>query len=322
MKKELPLVTVVCLCYQHERFVAQSLQSVLDQDYPHLQIIVVDDGSTDGSVQTIEQFLSGHKTANIVFLPLKENQGNCKAFNKALALATGKYIIDLATDDLLLRQRISRQVAVFESLPPDYGVVFSDVYLISESGKSLGTYYPRTAQGKLNTQVPSGNVYRHLLQRAFISTPSMMIRKSVLDELGGYDERLSYEDFDFWVRSGRNYRYHFSDELLTKKRMVKGSHSQAFYRKRNNVHLASTLAVCRKALALNQTSEENEALAVCVAYHFRISVFTENRALANAYFQLLTALMERVPVSQRLWLVLAKSRLPVFWLYRLYLNAR
>ncbi len=89
----------------------------------------------------------------------------------------------------------------------------------------------------------------------------MMSRRAVYEALGGYDESLSYEDFDFWVRSARAYRYFFLDEVLTLKRRVAGSHSTQFYNRRHNPHLASTLEVCRKAYQLNRTPVAHPALA-------------------------------------------------------------
>ena len=87
----------------------------------------------------------------------------------------------------------------------NYGVHFCDVELLDESGKSFGTHYQRDKDGKLMVPVPSGDIYSELVERYLISAPSMMMRRTVLEELDGYDEDLTYEDFDFWVRSARNH---------------------------------------------------------------------------------------------------------------------
>src|SRR4051812_17801652 len=111
-----PLVTVICLCYNQEKFVREAFYSVLRQTYRNIQIIVVDDASTDESVKEIQSILP----ADILFIPLEMNLGNCKAFNKALTYANGKYIIDFATDDVMTLQRIEKQVQFFESLGDEY----------------------------------------------------------------------------------------------------------------------------------------------------------------------------------------------------------
>src|SRR5690606_20919471 len=145
------------------------------------------------------------------------------------------------------------------------GIHFCDAELINESGRFLRTHYRRDQSGRLDEEVPQGQIFKELLARYFICTPSMMIRKTVLDSLGGYDENLSYEDFDFWVRSSRSFNYVFSDEILVKKRIIKKSHSGS---QKNilNTHIASTRIVCQKAFDLCQSKEEFEALLQRIKY--------------------------------------------------------
>lgn len=134
-----PLVSVICLCYNHEQFVQEALESVFSQTYPHIEIIVVDDASTDTSVAVISEVLAKHQGHSIKTRFLSENQGNCKAFNEGFALAQGKYVIDFATDDVLIPDRIGKQVQYFESLPDSFGVVFTEAAYIDSKGQHL--YY-------------------------------------------------------------------------------------------------------------------------------------------------------------------------------------
>jgi glycosyltransferase involved in cell wall biosynthesis len=315
----LPLVTVICVCYNQGRFVREALLSVTGQTYPHIELIVVDDGSTDDSVSRIEAFLSAFP--GVTFIPLPANRGVCGAFNEGFRRSKGAFIIDLAADDVLLPGRVARQVAAFGPLDPSWGVVFSDAGLIDEASRPLGHFYPRKPDGSLRKPVPSGDVYRHVLNGYFICTPTMMSRRAVYEALGGYDESLSYEDFDFWVRSARTYKYCYLDEVLTLKRRVAGSNSTQFYRRRHNPHLAATLAVCRKAYRLNRTAEEHAALARSVRYHLRQALFTENFGLARAYGDLLGQVTGLGP-ADRLLLALARFRVPLYALYQLYLRRR
>lgn len=282
----MPLVSVIALCYNHQKYVRESLLSVLEQTYAEIELIIVDDASQDSSVDEIQNFITQNSTQlahQIKFISLKENQGNCRAFNIAFRESKGKYIIDLATDDVMHKDRISKQVACFESLDSKYGVVFSNAFLINEKGEILREHY---SESKKN--IPSGDIYQHLIAAgALISAPTMMIRSLVLEKLGGYDETLSYEDYDFWVRSSRIYHYFYLDELLTYKRQLKNSHGKQFYVSKNNQHLISTLKICRKASKLNQNQSENKALAQSIRYHLRLSLFTANFELAIQYFDLL-----------------------------------
>ena len=145
------------------------------------------------------------------------NLGNCAAFNLGFRASGGAYLIDLAADDILLPSRVSKGVDNLESRSSDYGVEFCDVELLLESSESEGTHFKRNADGELIEKVPEGDVYKNLVERYVINTPGMMIRRQVLDDLNGYDESLSYEDFDFWVRSSRKYHYAFTNDVLVQK---------------------------------------------------------------------------------------------------------
>jgi hypothetical protein len=160
-------------------------------------------------------------------------------------------------------------------------------------------------------------VYPQLLARQFICSPTMLMRRVVLDELGGYDESLSYEDYDFWVRSGRNYRYHYLDEILTAKRQLPHSHTQSFYRLRENAHLQSTLRVCQKAQELNRTTAEDAALAVSVRYHLRLAFFTENFDTARQLYALLQKLVSP-HLTDRIVYGGSRWRLPLGHIYRAF----
>jgi glycosyltransferase involved in cell wall biosynthesis len=301
-----PLVSVVCLCYNQERFVQEAIQSVLDQSYSPIQLIVVDDASSDGSQKMIRDTIKG-TSVELLFLP--ENQGNCKAFNQALAKVKGDYIIDFAADDKMSLDRIEKQVMFFQSLPSDYGVVFTDAIYIDESGDYLRDHYAYLKKKKLITQVPQGNVYSDVIARYFIASPTMMVKKKVFDELGGYDEALSYEDFDFWVRSSRKFSYGFFNEKLTLIRRSANSMSSGWY-KRGDGQLASTYLVCRKIAKLNTNPQEDQALLVRLRFELRQSAFSQNKREAELFFQLLVSIVNPTLID-RFFLLIARLSLPL-----------
>lgn len=311
----LPLVSIIALSYNHSQYIAEALQSIVNQTYKNIEIIVVDDASTDNSQEAIKQFIRQHTF--IEFIPLKENIGNCTAFNLGYRQTKGKYIIDFALDDVLLPDRIEKQVAVFERLPSDYGVVFSDVVFIDPEGRRMGAQYKRDAKGALMEKVPDGDVYKELLERYFISPPSMLVKREVLEKLNGYDETLVYEDFDFWVRSARYFKYHFIDEVQTLKRVLPNSHGSKFSQKRQYKMLESTLRVCEKALQLNKDQSENTALAIRIRYHMRQAFFTENFSLVKDFYYLIKK-TSSATMLDRFWLALASAKIPSYWLYRLF----
>lgn len=275
-----PLVSVICLSHNHNEFVEESIQSVLDQDYENVELIVVDDGSTDGTKDRIEKMVSG---TDIKFLSLQENVGNCTAFNRGFEQSSGEFLIDLAADDVLLKNRITEGLPTFSS--EEIGVNFCDAQLIDRSGQILGTHFKRNQEGLLEEHVHEGDMYEILIKRYFVAAPTMMMKREVLTELGGYDENLSYEDFDFWIRSSRNWQYKFTDKVLVKKRLLKNSHSTSQFRFLSR-HQRSTLKVCKKIKGLNRSNSENQALKTRCKYEVRQCLRQCNWQLIPAFLSL------------------------------------
>jgi hypothetical protein len=134
----------------------------------------------------------------------------------------------------------------------------------------------------------------------------MMMRCACLHQLGGYDETLAYEDFDFWVRASRNWQFLYLNEVTTRKRKHPRSMSSRAYR-RHDPYLASTIEVCQKALALVRTADEKTALATRLRWEMRQAIRrhhpTEALALANLLRQTepLTLLDRSLAVWSRLF---------------------
>jgi glycosyltransferase involved in cell wall biosynthesis len=208
-----PLVSIIVVSHNQGPYIREAIQSALSQDYANVEVIVVDDCSSDHTVPEIEKISSGSVPFTKMLFP--QAAGYCHAFNKGLAVAKGRFIIDLAGDDVLMPDRA--ELGVCSMLASGAGVDFCDAYYIDEHSQNLGTHYRRDANDRLMEQVPDGSIFRELLERYFICTPTMMIDREVIEALGGYDDSLYYEDFDFWVRSSRHFRYHFTDRVMVKK---------------------------------------------------------------------------------------------------------
>lgn len=273
-----PLVSIICLCYNHERFLPEALDSVLAQTYPNLEIIIVDDCSTDNSARIIRAYVQRYP--QLRFISTGSNLGNTRAFNMGWRASHGQFILDFATDDVLLPERVAGQVEQFQRLGPEYGVVYSDAEYISDESEHV---YFHSQKYKA---APDGDVFAEVLGRYFICPPTMLIRREVFEELDGYDERLAYEDFDFWVRSARKYKYSYLPQVTTKRRLHSHSLSSGWYRKGNRL-LASTVEVCKRAAALVRTPPERAALALRLKYEARHAYLTGNFNEAEQLLQLL-----------------------------------
>ncbi len=274
-----PLVTVLCLCHNQEKFVEEAIRSVLTQSYPSIQLIVFDDGSSDKSVKTISQFLKDKPS--VLFHVNETNQGYTKSLNKALSYASGEFIVDLAADDVFMPTRIEEGVRALMKAAPKYGVNFSDAEIINERGLFLGFHsdqYPHLS-------IPQGDVYKDLVMRYFICPPTMLFRKSVIDHLGGYDDSLAFEDFDFLVRAARDFHFCYTPLPLVKRRLVSQSMSQKQFR-RGNPQRVSTFRVCEKINKMNKTIEEVEALKKRLRYEFLLSIKLGDFSLAVKFVRL------------------------------------
>ncbi|MDH5602674.1 MAG: glycosyltransferase [Cyclobacteriaceae bacterium] len=271
-----PLVTVICLCYNHEAYVREAVESVLTQSYPSIEIIVVDDASEDGSVATIQNLVEQHP--EITFLALPKNLGNCAAFNRGLALAHGLYIADLAADDQFMPDRIEKQVALFQTLPNDYGIVFTDALITDEKGVKLWGHEEYLLRHNIMKSIPQGDIFSEVIQHYFISSPTLLMKKALLDQLGGYDESLTYEDFDIIVRFARHWKFARIAEQLTKVRKLSTGMSAVMHGP-GDPKVLSTFLICKKIDNMIKAPSEQLALINRLKYEWRQSIMHDNKEM-------------------------------------------
>ncbi len=278
-----PLVSIICVSYNHSRFVAAALDSVAAQTFTNIELIVIDDGSTDGSGKVIKKWMVNHPEATLILNG--KNLGYCETFNKAYRLSKGEFIIDLSADDVLNPDRVEKGVKLFANAGAEVGVLFSDAQYIDELGN------PQKLHSEIfpHKTIPQGDIYKEVIQRYFICSPTMMFRRSVLDALQGYDESLAFEDFDFWIRASRNFKFMYSPEVLVKKREVSTSMSRKQF-ERSSPQRWSTLEVCRKIKNLNNTQEENIVLKQRLIYEIGVSLRSFDVTLAYSFWKLLRSI--------------------------------
>lgn len=272
-------VTVVCSCYNHSSFVTESLKSVLNQSHKYIQLIVIDDFSTDNSVAVIEDFIKEYP--EIIFIKNTTNLGLTKSFNHAMQLAKGIFFIDLAADDILLSNCIEIQLKTFQNSPfENLAIVYGNAELISEKETHISYYFEVDSQNKTIEKRQSGDIYAEIISnKTVICSVSSMVKKSVFDELKGYDENLSYEDYDFWIRVSRNHSIEFLDSILIQKRILPNSLHANFFKSKNK-HGYSTQQILTKAFKLNRNKKENQNLLGRIFLEIKIALKTKNYYLA------------------------------------------
>lgn len=284
-----PVVTVICLCYNHAEFVEETLNSVLNQTYKNVELIIADDSSTDNSKEFIQNWLKKHP--QIVFIANENNLGNTKTFNKALKVAKGDYIIDLAADDIILPETISKQLEGFKNSSfENLGVVYGNTEWITNDKKHI-RYFMAVDKNKKRIQPqPTGDIYMGLLNgKNNVGSVASMVKREVFDRLNGYDENLAYEDYDFWIRASRIYNFDYIDEILIQKRVLENSLGMLHLKKQNKKTRKfnySTFIILNKVFHLNTSKEEYRAMLKRVHYEMTVAYKTRDFALLMKYILL------------------------------------
>lgn len=213
---ETPLVSTIALCYNQAKFAVETLDSIKNQTYQNIELIIMDDCSSDDSVDVIENWINENQYP-CFFIKHEKNQGICKTLNEAFSHCKGEYLQMIACDDIMLPEKTALQVDLMNEQPDDVAVIYSDAYLIKEDGSPhYGWFIQRYKQF---SDVPSGNIYEELLKGNFIPAMSVLIRTKVIEEIGGWDEDLSYEDHDCWLRVAQLYEFTFMPKPIVKYRL-------------------------------------------------------------------------------------------------------
>lgn len=197
------IVSVVIPTYNSAGFLKETIDSVLSQDIENLDLIIVDDGSTDQTVATARSY--GDRVRVIT----QSNQGVCAARNCGLAAAKGKYICFLDHDDYWRQNKIRAQLLQFQK-DPELGVVYSEFLRWQADGR--GEFHaPPGAQIPDSEAIDdefSGWIYHHLLSDCWVLTSSAMIKMEALTKIGAFDLNLPYgEDWDLWLRLSQQFRF-------------------------------------------------------------------------------------------------------------------
>jgi glycosyltransferase involved in cell wall biosynthesis len=250
-----PLVSMIVLSYNQSRFVLETLESVAAQTYKATQLIILDDCSSDNSVATIEHWLQ-ENGIHCTFIRHDMNQGICKSLNDALAVATGKYISMVASDDVWLPDKIARQVKIMEAQSDQVGVLYSEAIQMDVNGNSLPDMLIE-AHWKL-PEMPQGQVLDTLFVGNFIPGVTALIRRSCYDRVGLYDENLPWEDWDMWMRIARHYSFIYSPTPSAKYR----HHEQSYSRADPGRMLKDSIKICLKQFHLGHLTEHQRSTLI------------------------------------------------------------
>ncbi len=191
-----PIVTVVIPSYNHREFIGAAIESVLGQTHGGVQLVVIDDGSKDGSPELLRD-LARTKGFDLI---LQENGGVCRALNRAIReRATGEYVALLGSDDLWEPRKLELQLARVASTPG------------AELCFTQARYFTRTPSDAYGDAFPArpreGALLPFVFLRQHVPAGTLLFTRSLYDALGGFDESLREEDWDFVIRAAARTRF-------------------------------------------------------------------------------------------------------------------
>ena len=199
MKSSNPYVSVIIPTYNRKLRLAKAVDSVLRQTYTDFELIVVDDGSHDGTPDLLKKYHSKLRTL------IQTNNGVSAARNAGIKASKGQLIAFLDSDDLWLENKLKRQVDFFNHNPDTLICQTSEIWI--RDGRRVN---PKKRHKK-----PNGMIFEHSLDLCLISPSAVMLRKTLLDEVGLFDEGLpACEDYDLWLRICWKYPVYLIDEPL------------------------------------------------------------------------------------------------------------
>jgi glycosyltransferase involved in cell wall biosynthesis len=204
---QMPLVSVIIPTYNSADFLPQAIDSVLQQTYENIEIIVIDDGSTDHTEAVLKPY-----TERIRYFK-KPNGGPSAARNMGIAEAQGEFIAFQDADDLWLPEKLQLQMD-YLTAHAEIAVVYTDLTQFDLQGQVSISLVERYGA------IPSGYIFEELLVNHAITLSSVIVRRSCIDEVGAFDESLiGAEDYNFYLRLARKFQFGFLNQALVQKRL-------------------------------------------------------------------------------------------------------
>ncbi|HSH00906.1 MAG TPA: glycosyltransferase family A protein [Anaerolineae bacterium] len=272
-----PQVTIIIPTFNHGHFIAEAINSVLKQTYPHYQIIVIDDGSTDNTADIVAQF------GDAVHYHWQENQGLSAARNTGLSLATGDLINFLDADDWHFPQFLENLLNHLTTHPHLDGVA---------CGYRFATEFDQPLAQSSSHTVPSVQLHTKLLAGNFIAAQCFLLKRHLFISDTRFDTHLTAcEDWDMWLRLSRYHHIAVIPDILTQVRVRLDSMSGNQMRM-----LVNRFAVIQKYYPNPQTEPAPRAYAFA---YFRTAIeYLQSRQMPQALQCLRVALRFYPPLAQ------------------------
>lgn len=200
------MVSIILPTYNRANILGKAIESVLNQTYPHFELLVVDDGSTDHTKELIQSY----SDARIQYLRLKENGGQAKARNYGIEHARYDYIAFEDSDDIWHTDKLAIQMECLLQAPLEVGFTYHKIRY--DMGNHYSAIIPTEA---VSIEKKSGDIYAQLLWDNLVDCPSILAKKECILQAGGFDTGMkALEDYDLALKMAKNYQAIFIDRIL------------------------------------------------------------------------------------------------------------
>lgn len=199
---------MIVTCYNQERFIRQALDSLAGQTVAPAEVVVVDGHSRDRSVRVIEQWITHHEL-DITFIAHDRNYGLCVALNQGMEAISSEFVLTLYGDDWLEPTRIERQAPILAAAGDDVAMAIGTMREVDRRGIPLVEHDYGSALRPLADASPQERLAL-LVERNTIPSPAVLLKADRVRAVGGYDETLTFDDYDLWLRllSCSSFVYH------------------------------------------------------------------------------------------------------------------
>lgn len=235
----MPLVSVIVPCYNHEDYIFDCISGLLRQTYPNIELIIIDDSSTDNSYSIVETYRQKleEKFYKVIIKQHKNNRGTAYTLNEMIGLSCGKYIETTASDDILCSNAVENFVRICEK-NDRCSLAYSNFYLIDEKEHFPINDYSKFELGYRRNQPSGEGLTQLLLLGNFVSGATSFFPRSTIENIGEFDEKSYCEDWDFNIRASIKGNIIFVQEPLVLCRVTPNSkcrHDMAHAKEKNQL---------------------------------------------------------------------------------------
>jgi glycosyltransferase involved in cell wall biosynthesis len=288
---EAPLVTVIVPCFDAEAYLREALDSILDQTYPHVEVLCMDDASTDRTAEILAEY-----GGRVVHHRQERNRGIYDNVDDGIAVAHGELIATYHADDVYLPTIVERQVD-FLQRHPEAGAVFASDILVDADNVEYGrlSLPPELSGG---APIPFAVLFNSILTRKnrYLVCPTAMVRRSVYEEIGGYRQDLfrNSADLDCWIRIAERWPIGILEEHLIRYRHSERQSSRRYHTLRtrpenhflimdHHLEAGAGAAATPRALAAYEGHRAEDRLRIAVNHYILGDRVAFGRALRSVY---------------------------------------